>query len=121
MAPWTVGERGAGEARPSCDLMFLLLWEGREEAHGVNAVPEVTQARNKTGPKSSATFSFLLCQQPSQVATGDSGVVPRVSMSAFLKCAGSQAVGGSCGCFFPPRYALCLRSVRSVFPESEIS
>lgn len=87
----------------------------------MNAVPEVTQARNKTGPKSSATFSFLLCQQPSQVATDDSGVVPRVSMSAFLKCAGSQAVGGSCGCFFSPRYALCLRSVRSVLPESEIS
>lgn len=74
-------------ALSSCDLMFLLL-EGREEAHEVNAVPEVTQARNKTGPKS-ATFSFLLCQQPSQVAADDSGVVPRQSICAFLKCAGS--------------------------------
>lgn len=68
----------------------------------MNAVPEVTQARNKTGPKSSATFLFLLCQQLSQVATDDSGVVPRGSMSAFLKCAGSQAVGGSRGWFFFP-------------------
>ena len=78
----------------------------------MNAVPEVTQARNQTGPKSSATFSFLLCQQPSQVATDDSGVVPRVSMSAFLKCAWSQAAGGSCGWFFFSHFALCPRSVR---------
>lgn len=53
---WVSG--GAGEVRPSCDLTFLLLSEGREEAHEVNAVPELTQAGTRLDLSLPPSVSF---------------------------------------------------------------